>query len=103
MFKDKNLFDVWDSQETITVFVVFLSAILAAGGGIGGGGIYVPVFILIMGLETKEAIALSHAMIFGGSIINIILYSSIPHPKIENKTLANLELIMLVLPCMLFG
>jgi uncharacterized membrane protein YfcA len=43
---------------------------VAAGGGIGGGGVLVPIYILVLRFSTKHAIAISNITIFGGSITN---------------------------------
>jgi hypothetical protein len=43
---------------------------LAASGGVGGGGLLVPMFILVGGFAANEASPLSSATITGGSIAN---------------------------------
>jgi uncharacterized membrane protein YfcA len=48
---------------------------IAACGGIGGGGFLVPAYILILQFFPKNAIALSNITIFGGSIANVVLNS----------------------------
>ncbi len=48
----------------LLLFFLFFPGSLAAGAGLGGGGLLVPVFI-IMGLPAKNAIPLSEATIFG--------------------------------------
>lgn len=40
-----------------------LGLMIAAGGGIGGGGILVPIFILVMGFSPKHAIPLSNVSV----------------------------------------
>ena len=47
-----------------------LGLILAAGGGIGGGGMLVPIYILVMGFLPKHAIPLSNVTVFGGAVAN---------------------------------
>lgn len=42
-----------------------LALMIAAGGGIGGGGVLVPIYILIMGFSPKYAIPLSNVTILG--------------------------------------
>jgi len=39
--------------------LVFIGGCLCAGGGIGGGGIYIPIFILLLGMSAHEAVPLS--------------------------------------------
>jgi uncharacterized membrane protein YfcA len=45
---------------------------LAASAGLGGGGVFVPLFCLIIGMTPQQAIPVSSAAIFGGSIINMV-------------------------------
>ena len=47
-----------------------LGLILASGGGIGGGGMLVPIYILVMGFLPKHAIPLSNVTVFGGAVAN---------------------------------
>lgn len=47
-----------------------LGLILASGGGIGGGGMLVPIYILVLGFLPKHAIPLSNVTVFGGAIAN---------------------------------
>jgi len=54
------------------IFASLMIAI-AAGGGIGGGGVLVPTYIFILGFEPKYAIPLSNCTILGSSISNLIL------------------------------
>ena len=42
-----------------------------AGGGIGGGGVLVPLYILCWGFATEHAVALSNLTIAGGAFANL--------------------------------
>jgi hypothetical protein len=54
------------TAQTIVGFVCSaLALMIAAGGGIGGGGVLVPIYILIMGFSPKYAIPLSNVTILG--------------------------------------
>jgi uncharacterized membrane protein YfcA len=53
---------------------------IAAGGGIGGGGLLVPIYVFLMQFSPKRAIALSSVTIFGGGIANTALNSYHKHP-----------------------
>merc|ERR1711865_844510 len=55
--------------------------IVAAGGGIGGGGVLVPVFIMVCAYPAKLAIPLSNVTIFGGAISNCFLNLQKKHPQ----------------------
>lgn len=52
-----------DQQDVITIALATLGLIVAAGGGIGGGGILVPLYILVLGFSPRRAIPLSNVTI----------------------------------------
>lgn len=51
----------------------FLGAALGSIGGVGGGGIFVPMFTLIIGFDPKTSTALSKCMIVGSLFYEISL------------------------------
>lgn len=98
------LFANWRATEdTATTFLLFLGASLAAGGGVGGGGIFVPIYIIVAGLTPQEAVPMSQATIMGGSIANLINYYPKFHPKIPGKPLIDYEVVMMLTPMLLVG
>ena len=54
---------------------VFVIKALAAGGGIGGGGMLVPVFLLVAKVAPDRASPMSVISIAGGAVANYIYYS----------------------------
>jgi hypothetical protein len=60
-----------------------LGLILAAGGGIGGGGMLVPIYILVLGFLPKHAIPLSNVTVFGGAIANTWFNVKKRHPSAD--------------------
>lgn len=56
---------------------------LAAGAGIGGGGLFVPIYWLILGVGPKAAVPLSKATILGGAIGNFVSIGRARHPKAD--------------------
>ena len=58
-----------------------LGILLAAGGGIGGGGILVPVYVLVGQFAPKEAVPLSNITILGGAVANVMFNFSKKHPS----------------------
>jgi len=75
---------------------------IAAAGGIGGGGILVPILILVLELSPKHAIALSNLTILGGAIANTILNSRKQHPTLD-RTLIDWDIIVMMEPLTIFG
>lgn len=75
---------------------------LAAGGGIGGGGMLVPLYILIMGFSPKHAIPLSNITVFGGACSNFYLNREKRHPNAD-RPLADWDLILIMQPMTIAG
>ena len=97
LFKHFNGFDV------LCGFSVLIGAIIAAGGGLGGGGVFVPLYVLLLGFETKAAAALSQATIFGGSIVNLIMNLREYHPLRKHRPLPDTQTILIFEPMLLIG
>mmetsp|Transcript_3212 Transcript_3212/g.4700 ORF Transcript_3212/g.4700 Transcript_3212/m.4700 type:complete len:425 (+) Transcript_3212:1007-2281(+) len=75
---------------------------IAAGGGIGGGGILVPILILVMGFSPKHAIPLSNVTVLGGAIANTLLNSRKRHPHAD-RPLVDWDLILVMEPLTIAG
>ena len=98
-----GLFSSFSVYDICATLAILIGSIVAAGGGLGGGGIFVPVFILIISLQTKSAAALSQATIFGGSIVNLIMNFREHHPLREHRPLPDLPTILIFEPMLLGG
>mmetsp|Transcript_14363 Transcript_14363/g.16301 ORF Transcript_14363/g.16301 Transcript_14363/m.16301 type:complete len:529 (-) Transcript_14363:125-1711(-) len=83
-------------------FCAIIGLMVAAGGGIGGGGILVPIYILVMKFSPKHAIPLSNITVFGGSIANTLLNASKRHP-LANRPLVDWDLILIMEPLTIAG
>lgn len=90
------------AEDFIGFFLAVLGLILAAGGGIGGGGILVPIYILILGFMPKHAIPLSNVTVFGGAVANTILNVRQRHPNAD-RPLIDWDLILIMEPSTLAG
>jgi len=91
-----------DYFDVIVSLCIFLAGALAAGGGIGGGGIFIPLLILVGGFEPEDAIPLSTVLIGGASVANYLQMCRRKIPG-RNKELINYELTMLLQPLSLCG
>ena len=100
-YSHKKLFPLtsWDYLGT---FLAAIGLILAASGGIGGGGILVPLLILIFHFHSKQAIPLSNVAIFGGSISNMVLNIPKRHPDAD-RPLVDWSLVNVMQPLTLAG
>jgi uncharacterized membrane protein YfcA len=79
-----------------------LGLMVAAGGGIGGGGILVPIFSLVFGFSAKHAISLSNVTVFAGAIANTIFNVSKRHP-LADRPLVDWDLILVMEPLTIAG
>ena len=69
------------AQLMITTVLILVLGSLAAGAGIGGGGLFVPIYMVLLGAGPKGAVPLSKATILGGAIGNFISIGPARHPK----------------------
>ena len=88
--------DIWG------VVLVTLGLLVAASGGIGGGGILVPLLILVFGFSPKHAIPLSNFTILGSSVTNMVLNLDKRHPT-EDRPLVDWDLILVMEPLTMAG
>ncbi|KAL3945588.1 MAG: hypothetical protein SGBAC_000328 [Bacillariaceae sp.] len=97
----KSMFPLQYSDKVgFTCAIVGL--MVAAGGGIGGGGILVPIYILVMGFTPKHAIPLSNITVFGGAIANSYLNAKKRHP-LTDRPLVDWDLILVMEPLTIAG
>mmetsp|Transcript_2664 Transcript_2664/g.3858 ORF Transcript_2664/g.3858 Transcript_2664/m.3858 type:complete len:474 (-) Transcript_2664:181-1602(-) len=84
------------------VILAFLAVFVASGVGMGGGGILVPIYTLMLAFSPQRAIPLSNITIFGGSIVNVAIYLYKRHPK-ANRPLIDWDLILAMEPLTILG
>ena len=86
----KTDFQVW--ELVLAAVLVLTLGSLAAGAGIGGGGLFVPIYWLVLFRTeqngAKAAIPLSKATILGGAIGNFLSIGWQRHPKAERPMIA---------------
>lgn len=97
----KDLMPV-DILEYLGSGLVIVLAGLSNAGGIGGGAIMMPILILLFGFVPHYAIPLSQVIIFGGSLIAIVMKLSSRHPT-RDRPLIFYELIFLTISPLLLG
>lgn len=81
----------------------FIAASISSAGGIGGGGLFIPILTLVAGLDLRTASALSAFMVTGGSVANVMYNMCIRSTKFGGKTLIDYDIALLSEPCMLLG
>ena len=86
----------------ISLFVVFFISGVSNAGGIGGGGLIVPVLLVVMNFYTHEAIPISKVVIFSGALTAFVLGFKVKHPH-RNSITIDYNIPMLLSPMLLFG
>jgi len=90
-------------QDIVITAVCFVGGSFAASTGIGGGGIYVPIMLLVGGYSAQTAVPLSTVMIFGCSIANFLMLAPQRHPTAQNRPLINYSATLILQPIILCG
>ncbi|GAV71263.1 TauE domain-containing protein [Cephalotus follicularis] len=75
----------------------FIAASISSAGGIGGGGLFVPILTIVAGVDLKTASSFSAFMVTGGSVANVM------YNLFSRKTLIDYDIALLSEPCMLLG
>jgi len=91
-----------DIYDQVGLGLMGLMTAIAAGGGIGGGGVLVPILILVMGFTIKAAIPLSSVTILGGACFHIMRNSMRRHPVVD-RPLIDWTFISLMQPMLISG
>ena len=79
-----------------------LGSAISNAGGIGGGGLLIPILILILKFSTHEAIPVSKLMIFTGSLTAFIMGLKHKHPHRPGIPL-DLNVAGVLVPMLLLG
>ncbi|RDX74048.1 Sulfite exporter TauE/SafE family protein 5, partial [Mucuna pruriens] len=81
----------------------FIASSISSAGGIGGGGLFIPILTIVAGLDLKTASSLSAFMVTGGSIANVMCNLCATSSKFGGKSLIDYDIALLSEPCMLLG
>ncbi|CAN1759095.1 Sulfite exporter TauE/SafE family protein 4 [Linum perenne] len=98
---------VWPRLEfnwriVLATVIALLGSACGTVGGVGGGGIFVPMLTLIVGFDTKSAAAISKCMIMGASASSVWYNLQVPHPTKEVPIL-DYDLALLFQPMLMLG
>ena len=89
-------------RDVIGFMLASLGATLGSLGGIGGGGLVVPIYIIATGLTPKQAIPLGSVTVLGGSLAGIMLNLRRRHP-LADRPIIDWDLILVMEPLVLVG
>ncbi|CAJ1938418.1 unnamed protein product [Sphenostylis stenocarpa] len=80
----------------------FLGSAFGTVGGVGGGGIFVPMLTLIVGFDAKSATAISKCMITGGAGATVLYNLKQRHPTLDMPVI-DYDLALLFQPMLMLG
>ncbi|XP_015898554.3 sulfite exporter TauE/SafE family protein 4 [Ziziphus jujuba] len=86
----------------LATIIGFLGSACGTVGGVGGGGIFVPMLTLIVGFDTKSAAAISKCMIMGASVSSVWYNLRVPHPT-KQVPILDYDLALLFQPMLMLG
>jgi hypothetical protein len=91
------------SERNIVGFMLAsLGATLGSLGGIGGGGLVIPCYVIVTRLTLKQAIPLGSVTVLGGSLAALILNLRRRHP-LADRPIIDWDLILVMEPLVLVG
>lgn len=91
-----------DLSEFLGLLFIFLSSAISNAGGVGGGGLVIPILLLMMKFYTHEAIPISKLTIFTGALTSFLLGIGQKHPY-RNSITIDYNIPYLIVPFLLLG
>ncbi|KAI4325292.1 hypothetical protein MLD38_030704 [Melastoma candidum] len=108
-FKDGRLgyTHVWPAMKfgwriVVGSIIGFLGAAFGSVGGVGGGGIFVPMLTLIIGFDAKSSTAISKCMIMGAAGATVYYNLKLRHPTLD-LPIIDYDLALLFQPVLVLG
>ncbi|KAK4755899.1 hypothetical protein SAY87_009656 [Trapa incisa] len=89
-------------QIVAGTIIGFLGAAFGSVGGVGGGGIFVPMLSLIIGFDPKSATAISKCMIMGAAGSTVYYNLKLRHPTLD-MPIIDYDLALLIQPMLMLG
>lgn len=90
------------STEIIGAVFIIIGSAISNAGGIGGGGLLMPILVLYLNFNPKEAVPISKLMIFTGALTAFLLGLKNKNPFREASAI-DYNITVLVIPLVLFG
>ena len=92
------------SEEFWGMLAVIVFLWIANMGGLGGGGIVMPICLIFFKFDPKNSIALSNFSTFLAAILIYILNANKSHPLKKGKgIIVDMNLIIIMLPMIISG
>lgn len=94
---------VSEPYDVLGNILIFLSSALAAAAGTGGGGMFVPLLVLLTPLKPEEAVPLSQCMIFFSSLVNLAFFVAQRHITFPDQPKIDYDCVVLFEPMLCLG
>ncbi len=91
----------FDARSIGGCFALYFSCCLASSGGLGGGGLNVPILLVIFGFDYKTAVVLSLCTVLGNYISQVSLNYKKAHPQLSSRPLIDFNAVLVFVPAQL--
>jgi len=85
------------------LILLFFSCAIASAGGIGGGGLNVPILLVVFGFNYDVAVVLSQCTVLGNYIIQSTINFRKHHPIEKSRPLIYWDIVLTLLPAQIGG
>jgi hypothetical protein len=89
--------------EFVGSFFCILIVLIANAGGLGGGGVVIPVGMAFYKFDIRESIAMSNASVCISSVVRFFLILKKRHPLKPYGVVVDYDIATLMLPSIMFG
>jgi len=90
------------NNQVATIFGAAICAALAMSAGIGGGGLFVPLLILVLEKSVSTATSMSQCLIAGAAVAGLIYNLQQRHPE-RNRPVIDVSLVLFLAPLQMAG
>lgn len=91
------------ARQIAGFIALYCSCSISSAGGIGGGGLNVPIFLVIFRYSYNEAVILSLCTVLGNYVSQVFLNWSKRHPADQRRPLIYWDAVLILLPAQLGG
>lgn len=92
-----------DPYEFLCTVLIFVSSILAAAAGTGGGGVFVPLLVMLSTVKAESSVPLSQCMVLCSSMTNLYFFLPQRHPEDSRKAKIDYNCVALFEPMIFLG
>lgn len=98
----KDMFPMYMLEFVGCLFCLFI-LLIANSGGIGGGGVVIPISLAFFKFDARESIALSNVSVFFSCLVRFILVLKKKHPLKDFGVEVDYNIATLMLPSIILG